>query len=258
MLLAAFPQARAQGTIAFVAPAQPIYYAAGVELTHDLDLNNDGLTDLILVSDAMRAYLAPQTGSSVIVAADGFVVPLNRGDVVSADASSLDPTYAWFDSAIHPTGFATLGAQPDVTSWYTAKGPGSYLAQLKVTDNTALSFPSSGKGNLTSPSSSALVYVRAASDPACGCITDLAARAKSGKIQLTWKAQPAAASYNVYRGTITGGPYLKIGSTASTYATFLDSTAVNGTTYYYVVRTAAANTNELCQSNQAVAKAMAR
>lgn len=111
MLLAAFPQARAQGTIAFVTPAQPIYYAAGVELTHDLDLNSDGLTDLILVSDAMRAYLAPQASSSVIVATDGFVVPLNPGDVVSADASSLDPTYAWFDSAIHPTGFATLGAQ---------------------------------------------------------------------------------------------------------------------------------------------------
>ena len=111
MLLAAFPQARAQGTITFVTPGQPIYYAAGIELTHDLDLNSDGLTDLILVSDAMRAYLAPQASSSVVLAPDGFVVPLNLGDLVSSDASSLDPTYAWFDSAAHPTGFATLGAQ---------------------------------------------------------------------------------------------------------------------------------------------------
>jgi hypothetical protein len=111
MLLATSPQGRAQGTITFVTPVQPTYYAAGVELSHNLDLNNDGLTDLILASDAMRAYFVPQGSNSIIVASDGFVVPLNAGDMVSSSASSLDPTYAWFDSATHPVGFATLGAQ---------------------------------------------------------------------------------------------------------------------------------------------------
>jgi hypothetical protein len=110
-LLAISPQARAQGTITFVTPPQPFYYAAGVDVSHNLDLNNDGLTDLILASDAMRAYFAPQGNNSVVVAPDGFVVPLNRGDVVSSSPSSLDPTYAWLDSTIPTTGFATLGAQ---------------------------------------------------------------------------------------------------------------------------------------------------
>ena len=89
-------------------------------------------------------------------------------------------------------------------------------------------------------------------------ITNLAARPKSGKVQLTWTAYPGASSYNIYRGTISGGPYLKIGSTASTYSTYLDGNVVNGTTYYYVVRAAAANTNELCQSNQSSAKPATR
>jgi len=94
--------------------------------------------------------------------------------------------------------------------------------------------------------------------PACACIADLAARPKAGKIQLTWAAKAGAAGYNVYRGTVSGGPYLKIATTASTYATYLDSNAVNGTRYYYVVRPTAANAHELCQSNQASAIASTR
>lgn len=91
----------------------------------------------------------------------------------------------------------------------------------------------------------------------CECIDDLAARPKSGKVQLTW-THTGAHHYNVYRGTISGGPYVKIASTTSTYSTYLDTTVVNGTTYYYVVRPAAASAIELCQSNQASATPSAR
>lgn len=153
--------------------------------------------------------------------------------------------------------FGASGAQPEVTSYYSARGPGSYLVQLKVTDTTASSYPSSTLGNLSSVGSST-VNVRSASDPQCACISDVAARAKSGKIQLTWTSVAGVAGYNVYRGTVNGGPYAKIGSTTSTYSTLLDATAVNGTTYYYTVRTVAANSDELCQSNQSSAKASAR
>lgn len=149
------------------------------------------------------------------------------------------------------------GAQPDVTAYFQGAGAGNYLVQLKVTDTTATSFPSSGLGNL-SDTDSATVHVLSGTDPACSCISTLAARPKSGKVQLTWTAYPGASSYNVYRGTINGGPYAKIGNTASTYSTYLDGNVVNGTTYYYVVRAAAANTDELCQSNQASAKPTTR
>jgi hypothetical protein len=94
-------------------------------------------------------------------------------------------------------------------------------------------------------------------NPSPTCVSNLAARAKSGKIQLTW-SYTGAHHYNVYRSTIDGGPYVKIGSTSSTYSTYLDSAVVNGTTYYYVVREADASDQEACQSNQASARATSR
>jgi hypothetical protein len=148
------------------------------------------------------------------------------------------------------------GAQADVTSFFTGKGPGSYLIQLKVTDTTASSFPSSGYGDL-SDTDAAIVTVLSSTDPKCSCVGDLVARAKPGKVQLVW-THTGAHHYNVYRGTISGGPYLKIASTTSTYSTYLDTSVVNGTTYYYVVRQANFLDEESCQSNQASAKPVAR
>jgi len=83
---------------------------------------------------------------------------------------------------------------------------------------------------------------------------NLAARAKSGKVQLTWTNMVSALSTNIYRGTISGGPYLFMGNTTSTYATWLDSNVINGTTYYYVVRPVIDGGAEWCQSNESSAK----
>ncbi|MGO8748886.1 MAG: beta strand repeat-containing protein [Thermoguttaceae bacterium] len=63
----------------------------------------------------------------------------------------------------------------------------------------------------------------------------LAASAGNQVVNLTWTAPPGAVSYNIYRGTTPGGEAstpLASGITATSYS---DNTAVNGTTYYYVV-----------------------
>jgi hypothetical protein len=156
-----------------------------------------------------------------------------------------------------------FGATPDVTAFFTARGVGSYLIQLRVTDNTAASFPSSGMSNLID-TDTAVVYVRVATDPACAsCVTNLVARPKLNKADLTWTWRAGAHHYNVYRGTISGGPYIKIGAV---YAPGLPNTGVYmdagpltlNMTYYWIVREAAANNDESCQSNQAAATMRAR
>lgn len=91
----------------------------------------------------------------------------------------------------------------------------------------------------------------------CECVDTLVARPKSGKIQLVW--QPVGTlGYAVYRGTIAGGPYLKIAYTESSYSTYLDDLVVNGTEYHYVVRPVAVTGDEVCQSNEANATAVGR
>jgi fibronectin type 3 domain-containing protein len=62
---------------------------------------------------------------------------------------------------------------------------------------------------------------------------------KVHKVTLTWQAATASpgksvASYNVYRGTTSGGPYSKLASGIKD-AKYEDSLVSSGTTYYYVV-----------------------
>ena len=54
------------------------------------------------------------------------------------------------------------GPQPDVTSFFTTLGVGSYLIQLKVTDSTVASFPGSGQPNLTDTDSAGVIVTVAA------------------------------------------------------------------------------------------------
>ena len=88
-------------------------------------------------------------------------------------------------------------------------------------------------------------------------IDDLAARAKSGKVQLTWTPTDVA-SYNVYRGTTPGGPYSFLATATTTYATYLDLAVTNGVTYYYVVNPVAQTGVEFGPSNEASATPLAR
>jgi fibronectin type 3 domain-containing protein len=78
--------------------------------------------------------------------------------------------------------------------------------------------------------------------------------ANRAKVQLTWTKIAGADHYTVYRSTLAGGPYLYLGATTNGF--YIDPTVVMGITYYYVVRVAALNGDELCQSNEANAKAI--
>lgn len=70
-------------------------------------------------------------------------------------------------------------------------------------------------------------------------------------VTLTWSASQSATSYNVYRGTTHGGPYIKVGcGIAST--TYTDVQVTHNQTLYYVT-TAVSGSNESGYSNEAAA-----
>jgi fibronectin type 3 domain-containing protein len=61
----------------------------------------------------------------------------------------------------------------------------------------------------------------------------LVATAGNTQVSLTWAAVSGATSYDVKRATTSGGPYTQIA--APTGASYVDSTVINGTKYFYVV-----------------------
>ena len=169
--------------------------------------------------------------------------PPYPGDTIQEYAWDLDDDGV-YDDAFGPT--------LDVTAWFTALGPGSYKVRLRVTDTTATSYPSFPDGDLSS-FGTADVFVLPADHPDCSCVL-LEATPALNQVVLSWSEYPGAASYSVYRSLVSGGPYLWIGNTADTV--YVDDVGVLDQVYYYVVRPAALNGDELCQSNQVAAEAL--
>jgi gliding motility-associated-like protein len=61
----------------------------------------------------------------------------------------------------------------------------------------------------------------------------LTAISKNHEIDLSWNTASGAATYNVKRSTLSGGPYTTVANVAST--SFADQNVSNGSPYYYVV-----------------------
>lgn len=67
-------------------------------------------------------------------------------------------------------------------------------------------------------------------------------------VDLTWAGSPNAVSYNIYRGTVSGGPYTMINSSSTT--AYADNSVVSGQTYYYVAAALDSSSNESGYSNE--------
>ncbi len=67
-------------------------------------------------------------------------------------------------------------------------------------------------------------------------------------VVLTWNASQGAASYNTYRGTVSGGPYSKV-SAGNVSTTYSDSQITHTQTFYYVT-TAVSGSYESAYSNE--------
>lgn len=85
------------------------------------------------------------------------------------------------------------------------------------------------------------------------CVTDPVTGPAT--VTLTWAASSSAgvSGYNVYRATVSGGPYTKISLVPVAGTQFVDITVQAGRNYYYVVTSVTGSGGESVSSNQAQA-----
>jgi hypothetical protein len=73
-------------------------------------------------------------------------------------------------------------------------------------------------------------------------------------VALAWDASTSSViGYNIYRGTTSGGPYVKLNSIPVVGTTYTNNTAVSGQTYYYVVKSVNSSNVESIPSNEVIA-----
>ena len=73
-------------------------------------------------------------------------------------------------------------------------------------------------------------------------------------VDLSWQASTSTvAGYNVYRGTVSGGPYTKVNSSLISGTAYMDTTVQAGQTYYYVATAVDSSNDESTYSTQATA-----
>jgi hypothetical protein len=78
---------------------------------------------------------------------------------------------------------------------------------------------------------------------------------KGHSVTLTWRASKSPAKgYNVYRGTKSGGPYVRINPDLIQGLSYKDRDVQSGATYYYVTRAVDADGRESVNSTGTTAK----
>jgi hypothetical protein len=81
--------------------------------------------------------------------------------------------------------------------------------------------------------------------------TGLAPGAHSVSLSWTISTSPSVVAYNIYRSTVSGGPYARVGNSPS--ASFTDVSVKAGTKYFYVVTSVDSSSIESPASSEASA-----
>jgi len=94
----------------------------------------------------------------------------------------------------------------------------------------------------------------ASNTPTVQSLTGTGTVASQHYVDLTWAVSTGAVGYNIYRGTVSGGPYLtKLNTALNATSAFTDNAVAGGQTYYYVTTAVDSNSVESGYSNQAQA-----
>jgi fibronectin type 3 domain-containing protein len=107
--------------------------------------------------------------------------------------------------------------------------------------------------NASGAASGTLTFLSNASNsPTVETLTGTGQAPQPHSVDLSWTASQSSGvvGYNIYRGSVSGGPYSKVNSTPNTDTTYTDTTVAAGQTYFYVAKSVDSNDVESGSSNE--------
>ena len=202
-------------------------FTFGLTFTPQTSGNASG--NLVLTSNAPVANLTVSLSGVGTSPGQLTITPasLNFGSVTVGTNQSLTAT-------LSATGSSVSVSSGSVTSSdFTVSGmsfPTTIAAGQSKTFSVVFTPQSAGSASATLSFAS-----NAANTPTVESLTGSGVAAPQHSVTLSWNASTSAvAGYNVYRGSVTGGPYSKINSSLDVSTSYVDDSVQSGQAYFYV------------------------
>jgi Abnormal spindle-like microcephaly-assoc'd, ASPM-SPD-2-Hydin/Protein of unknown function (DUF1573) len=144
----------------------------------------------------------------------------------------------------------TIGSVSATGAGFTASGVAA--GQMIGAGQTATLSVTFSPASATTAPGTVTVTSNATNSPINISLSGTGTQATAHSVSLSWTASTSTVvGYNVYRSTISGGPYTLITSSPVPGETYTDTSVQAGVTYFYVVTAVDSNGNESAFSNEA-------
>ena len=222
-------------------------------------------------SYTFTATFAPQGSGS----ASGTIAIVSNGSNPNLNIAMSGTGGAPGQLSVNPTslsfGNVTVGNSSTLTASLTAAGASVTVSSAGVSNGeftlSGLTFPftlAAGQSQTfnmtftpggTGPASGTATFTsNATNSPTALSFSGTGTAPVQHSVDLSWNASVSqVAGYNIYRGTVSGGPYTRLNSGLESSTSYTDSTPQAGQTYFYVTTAVDDNGTESSFSNQAQA-----
>jgi Abnormal spindle-like microcephaly-assoc'd, ASPM-SPD-2-Hydin len=221
-------------------------------------------------SVTFNAEFAPQ---SAVNSTGGIIVSSNASDP-SLNVSLSGTGTALGQLTLAPTvlnfGNTTVGSSVSQTSNLSAAGASVTVSSANLSSAefslTGMSFPATIVAGQSTPitltfspqtsgsASAVLAVVSNASNATTQTMNGVGVAPTQHSVSLSWTdSDSGIVDYNIYRGSVSGGPYAQLNSGSESTAAYSDNSVVAGQTYYYVTTAVDGKGVESRYSNEAEA-----